>query len=361
MADSIYGALYTPSDGIARAWQLAAALADHAQAAGVAQFYGNTNVTGIDVADGRVVAVCTDRGRIRTEAVVCAAGIWGRLIGQMAGVSLPLVPFCHLYAETAPLPELASETVQYRHPILRHQDRAIYCRQEGQAYLIGSYDHEPLRVEAEDIWSHDQAPEMPSMMPWSAAAFRQGMRSAGEVLPALSRAALTRKVNGPAAVYARRPARARRGTPRQGVLGRGGRVDYPRWRRGQSGRRVDGQWPADYGPAPKPTSPASCRTNARRLTWPSAAHSNTARCTTLFTRPNRWRPRAASVSCHTTSAVGNWEPPFVESAGWERPQWFAANEALIDHCHTRSGWAAHFWSPIIGAEHRAVRERVGIF
>ena len=121
LADSIYGALYTPSDGIARAWQLAAALADHTQAAGAAQFYGNTNVTGIDVADGRVVAVCTDRGRIRTEAVVCAAGIWGRLIGQMAGVSLPLVPFCHLYAETAPLPELASETAQYRHPILRHQ------------------------------------------------------------------------------------------------------------------------------------------------------------------------------------------------------------------------------------------------
>lgn len=27
----------------------------------------------------------------------------------------------------------------------------------------------------------------------------------------------------------------------------------------------------------------------------------------------------------------------------------------------RQGWAAQFWSPIIGAEHRAVRDRVGLF
>ena len=47
------------------------------------------------------------------------------------------------------------------------------------------------------------------------------------------------------------------------------------------------------------------------------------------------------------------------------PQWFEANADLLegstDHDHTRTGWESRFWSPIIGAEHRAVRERVGLF
>lgn len=54
---------------------------------------------------------------------------------------------------------------------------------------------------------------------------------------------------------------------------------------------------------------------------------------------------------------------FVESAGWERPHWFDANAKLTAHQDwpTRSGWAGKYWSPIIGAEHAATRERVGLF
>ena len=56
---------------------------------------------------------------------------------------------------------------------------------------------------------------------------------------------------------------------------------------------------------------------------------------------------------------------FVESAGWERPQWYDANRVLLGgstgHRLRRHGWPARHWSPIIGAEHRAVRERVGLF
>jgi glycine cleavage system T protein len=54
---------------------------------------------------------------------------------------------------------------------------------------------------------------------------------------------------------------------------------------------------------------------------------------------------------------------FFESSGWERPQWFASNEKLLDGMErpTRSGWEAQYWSPIIAAEHQATRERVGLF
>ena len=54
---------------------------------------------------------------------------------------------------------------------------------------------------------------------------------------------------------------------------------------------------------------------------------------------------------------------FFESAGWERPQWFEANAGQPAHpaWPRRCGWAARGWSPIIGAEHRATRERVALF
>ncbi|HVF10548.1 MAG TPA: glycine cleavage T C-terminal barrel domain-containing protein, partial [Abditibacteriaceae bacterium] len=52
-----------------------------------------------------------------------------------------------------------------------------------------------------------------------------------------------------------------------------------------------------------------------------------------------------------------------ESAGWERPQWFESNRALLNDqaTHARSGWTARNWSPIISVEHHAARERVGLF
>jgi glycine cleavage system T protein len=54
---------------------------------------------------------------------------------------------------------------------------------------------------------------------------------------------------------------------------------------------------------------------------------------------------------------------FFENAGWERPQWFAANENQVAQAiHPgRCGWASRYWSPIIAAEHLLTRERVALY
>src|SRR5205807_6778469 len=54
---------------------------------------------------------------------------------------------------------------------------------------------------------------------------------------------------------------------------------------------------------------------------------------------------------------------FGEKAGWERPNWFSRNEALAEGqaWPVPYGWASRYWSPAIGAEHQATRERVAIF
>ena len=54
---------------------------------------------------------------------------------------------------------------------------------------------------------------------------------------------------------------------------------------------------------------------------------------------------------------------FGEKAGWERPNWFASNEArATGHAWpVPRGWAAKNWSPAIGAEHQACRETGALF
>jgi glycine cleavage system T protein len=54
---------------------------------------------------------------------------------------------------------------------------------------------------------------------------------------------------------------------------------------------------------------------------------------------------------------------FGEKAGWERPNWFTPNERLteVEDWPVPYGWASRYWSPAIGAEHQATRERVAIF
>ncbi|HSJ51517.1 MAG TPA: aminomethyltransferase family protein, partial [Actinomycetota bacterium] len=55
---------------------------------------------------------------------------------------------------------------------------------------------------------------------------------------------------------------------------------------------------------------------------------------------------------------------FVTGAGWERPQWFAANRSIVPADAPwlrRDEWAARLWSPIEGAEHLATRSGVALF
>ena len=145
---------------------------------------------------GRVRGVETTRGTIATDTVVLCAGIWGPKAARMlGGVRVPLVPVQHQYAYTAPLPELAGETREVVHPILRHQDHSMYFRQHADAYGIGNYRHEPRLTEPEDI--RPVGGEMqPSMVPFTDEDFATAARETASLLPAVGRAALTRTFNG---------------------------------------------------------------------------------------------------------------------------------------------------------------------
>ena len=52
---------------------------------------------------------------------------------------------------------------------------------------------------------------------------------------------------------------------------------------------------------------------------------------------------------------------FGEKSGWERVNWYESNAAAGEESLRPRGWAGMHWSPAIGAEHRATRERAGLF
>ena len=55
---------------------------------------------------------------------------------------------------------------------------------------------------------------------------------------------------------------------------------------------------------------------------------------------------------------------FYETAGWERPHWYESNRPLVEEFEVadrEAEWDSRWWSPIINAEHLAMRDRAAIF
>ena len=134
--EGVLGAALLPTDGYLDPSQLTFALADGARQGG-ARTFTNTRVTGIEVGDGRVRAVETERGRIEAEVVVNAGGMYAAEIGRMAGVRIPMLPMSHQYLVTQPFRERDPENPL---PTLRDPDLLIYYREEGGGLVMGGYE-----------------------------------------------------------------------------------------------------------------------------------------------------------------------------------------------------------------------------
>jgi len=357
--DDLYGAFYVPSDCDVKGEAVCETLAALAGAEGAATFCPNTAVTGVEVKDGRATAVMTSAGRIEAEIIVCAAGLWGPIIGRMAGVHVPLTPCQHLYVKTRPLPELAGESEWVRHPVVRYQDKDMYFRQYADAYGFGSYRHDPLLVPADELPKNDH----PALFPFTAQHFEESWEDAAERFPCLRNAELEFQFNG---LFSFTP-------DGNSIIGetpdaRGFWVAEAVWvtHAGGVGRAL-AEWLVAGEPSLDlrevdvnrfhPHAPSKAYVKARgerqyievydvihQLQPPASARN-------LRLAPYHARLQALGAE-------------LFESGGWEKAQWYAANEALLageGAAPARSGWAARFWSPIIGAEHLAARQRVGLF
>jgi glycine cleavage system T protein len=359
----ILGGLFVEQDGIAKAVRGAEAMGRAAAAEGGAQAFGGCEATGLLVERGRVRGVETSLGTIATDTVVLCAGIWGPKAGRLlGGLSVPLVPVQHQYAFTAPLAELEGETREVVHPILRHQDHSMYFRQHADAYGIGNYRHEPRLTEPEQIRPPGRELQ-PSIVPFTEEDFATAARETASLLPAVGRTPLRRTLNG---LMSFTPD----GFPLLGETAsvRGLWLGEAIWvtHSGGAGRALaelmtHGDSSVDLHEADPE------RYDNHGLSRPYARARGAQGYREVY---DIIHPRQPSEQARGLRRTPFYEreaglgAEFFESAGWERPQWYEANAALIADdggYQPASEWAAQYWSPIVAAEHQACRERVGLF
>ncbi len=131
--DMIQGAMWDPDAGlvIPRSQTVAGELVDEAEASGKLQVFPNTTATDLDIEDGRIRGVETSRGYISADKVVVCAGLWGRLIAQMADEDLPIMPVDHPLTFFGPYSEFEGTGKHIGYPLLRDQGNSAYLRDTG--------------------------------------------------------------------------------------------------------------------------------------------------------------------------------------------------------------------------------------
>ncbi len=372
----IHGGLLVPTDGIAKSLRAIEAMGRAAAARG-AVFEGETQVTGLDVSDGRIRAVETTNGRVEAETVLICAGIWGPVVGRMAGISIPVQPLAHQYARTTAIGALAGATEEVTHPILRHQDSSMYFRQVFDSYGVGSYAHRSMPVAAQDIGNGRQTPRpqrqpasaggadwhaMPSVMAFTEEDFAQPWKDAGELLPALRDTQLADAMNGlflftsdgmPVMGEARDVAglwvaEAVWVTHSGGV----GKV-IAEW-------LVDGQPSIDLREADLHRFEAFQHSPSYVLARGSQNFQEVYDVIHPLQPLQEPRPLRTSPFYPRQLELGAY---FLEASGWERPHWYQSNAALTGgrDIPDREPWAARYWSPIVAAEAIATRTSAALF
>jgi sarcosine oxidase subunit beta len=108
--ERVFGAVYSPIDGKTNPIFLVIALNLEAQKLG-AQLFHYTEVKEIEVTGGKIKGVVTDKGTIKTNTVVNAAGSWASFIGDMVGIKVPVSPFQLAMLVTEQLPPTVSHVI----------------------------------------------------------------------------------------------------------------------------------------------------------------------------------------------------------------------------------------------------------
>ncbi|MGW9173968.1 GcvT family protein [Streptomyces decoyicus] len=360
----LYGGFHTADDGLARAVLACRAQITRAESRG-ARFLDRHTVTGIEREDGRVTGVVTDRGAFPADHVVSAAGFWGPVIGAMAGVDVPLLPLAHQYATTEPLPELAGVNdprTEASKPILRFQDRDLYFREHTDRLGIGSYAHRPMPVDPFTVAAFDDAPVMPSSLPFTEEDFAPSWQDSVGLLPALGASRVSEGFNG---VFSFTPD----GMP---VLGesrelRGFWLAEAVWVTHSAGvAKAVAEWMTDGRPTIDIHECDLYRFEDAQRSPAYVADRGAQSFIEVYDvihplQPmEQPRPLRTSPFYPRQQELGAY---FLEGGGWERPHWYEANAPLAEGLRLpeRDAWSARYWSPIAAAEAKATREKVALY
>ena len=191
-SNGVIGGIHDPYEGDIDPSQLTQALAKGARdrGAGIARF---TKVTGLAQTGTGEWQVVTDKGSVRCEIVINAAGFYGGEVARLAGITAPVTTLEHQYLVTEPLDQLEKDQTIF--PLVRDPDIRFYLRRERSSFLLGSYAHagRPAWPDGPpDEFAHQLFPDSLDDI---AEVFEQTVAH----VPLLGEAGIQRCVNGPIA------------------------------------------------------------------------------------------------------------------------------------------------------------------
>jgi 4-methylaminobutanoate oxidase (formaldehyde-forming) len=357
-AESLFGSVWVPADGFLDPHTATYALADAARALGV-RVRTEERVTGIELDDRHTVrAVRTERGRVECEVVVDAGGIWAPRVAAMAGVRIPSTPVDHQHVALKAVPgaELPRDM-----PCFRDPDHLVYGKSEAGGVVFGGYEPDPaVRWVDGPPWEHGGRSLPPDL-----ARFEQLLRNAARRFPFLADAEIVKLVCHPDAMTPDAnplvgPAPTVRGLWFAAGLSLNGFGAAGGLGRALAGWIVEGDPGLDLT-AYRPWRFGRVHEDAG---WVTELARETYRSYYRLRYPfdhDEWgRPKRLSPLHGRLQEAG---AVFQAKHGWERPERFEpgrpSRRAGADQ--RAFGWTRPPWLDRVGEEHRAVRERAGIF
>ena len=364
----ILGGAHFPTVGVVDSLRAGTLMREQAQRSGALTVIAGAEVLGIEKTPaGAVKAVRTSQGEIETGTCVICCGVWSPRIAAMAGARIPLTPIVHQMISVGPVPLFAGTIGEIAYPIVRDVDTNMYERQHGGDMEVGSYAHRPIIVGPGEIPAIEESPRSPTELPFTQDDFDPQLAQALELMPDLlgdEKVGIRYAING---LISMTPD----GHP---VLGETPEVKglwsaAASWiKEGPGVGRAVAEWMSGQVPGIDIHEADIARFYPCQRT---VAHV-TARAREGFNKmygiihpAEQWesgRPVRVSPMYHRERELG---AVFFETAGWERPHWYASNEGLLERYAGRlmpreAEWESRWWSPIINAEHLGMRDACGL-
>ncbi|WP_152042366.1 GcvT family protein [Salinigranum salinum] len=329
----------------------------------------NTEVLDLHVEGGSIRAVETDRGTVRADEVVIAAGLWSPKIAEMAGVEIPLTPAVHQLISVGPIDFFEQFEGEINHPVVRDMDTQMYERPSGNDMEVGSYQHRPILWDVDEIMSIDEAPLSPTQPPLTQDAFEQSMADALELMPEVlddPNAGIRYEIDGLLSVTPD-------GMPLVGPM-----------------QDVDGLWAcsaiwikeapafgqhlAEWMVEGRPERDLHGANVNRFYEYGTSkefvknrAHEGYQKIYGIIHPAEQWQSSRPLRTTGFYTRQQELDAEFFEAAGWERAQWFESNADLleeyadeIEHLRRPHEWDSRWWSPIILGEHLHMRDKVAM-
>lgn len=347
--DDVIGGVFIPSDGQADPVGITQALAKGARTGG-AQIFENTKATRLIVDDDRVIGVETDTGTVMADAVVMCAGMWTRELAASVGVTVPLHACEHFYILTEPFEGVTPDL-----PVYRDYDHCAYYKEDAGKILLGAFEPiaKPWGMDGiSEDFSFDQLPDdFDHFMPILEDAIKR--------MPVLENAGIQTFFCGPESFTPDDRYHLGQVPEIEGLYVSAGMNSIGIQSAGGVGKIMtnwilDGYPGADFnGVDIRRTMPfmRNRRYLHDRVTetlgllyathWPFYQYKTS--------RGTRRSPVHEHLKAHNAC--------FGETAGWERANWFAPAGVAPEYEYS---FGRQNWFEYSAAEHRAVRERVGL-